>query len=153
MTLKQLIATGFLIGMMSCNRTEELCTAYLCEEPLMIDIKIKYRDAATSQDLLFSANAPYQISDLTWSSSLYQQRIPLGIDSTNKSNRFILLSIPAASQTLTIKLADKPADTIKLETQHKDEGCCGKIEVIKFTLNQTTGCTSCSYIQPLTLLK
>ena len=154
MTIKKVLAyciALLIIGCDSKKEEEKLCVAFACDIA-SVRLKLKFVDINTNQDLLFSSNAPYHKSDLKVYNNLNNQELSFGIDSTDKSNRYIILS-STISQTFRVKLADKPQDLISVETKFINEGCCGNMQLKNLKLNQTTVCTSCSDIQPIVLLK
>lgn len=141
---------GFLIILSACSVKEDLCAAYLCEAP-MVHLKLRFKDSS-NKDLLFSTNPLYSQNDLKVRSSLFTEDLKFRIDSTDKSTKFIVISA-SYSQSLTIKLGDKPEDVIQIETLFKEARCCETINVLSVKLNQTAICTNCTSIEPIILIK
>lgn len=150
MNIKFFLAGSLTVLTSACSLKDDLCAAYLCEAPMM-HLKLRFKDF-NNKDLLFSTNPPYNLSDLKIKSSLFNEDLKFGIDSTDKSNKSIVLSA-AYSQSLTIKLGDKPEDVIQIETLLKEARCCETIKVLSVKLNQTVICTNCTSIEPITLIK
>ena len=150
MNLKVFFAGYILIFLSACNVKEDLCTAYQCSAPV-VKLKLKFIDS-NNQDLFFSAPAVYHLTDLKIQSALSGADLSFGIDTTDKSDRYIILPI-SYSQKLRIKLANKPEDSLQIETVFKEARCCETINVLSFRVNGTTICTNCNSIEPVIFIK
>jgi hypothetical protein len=107
----------------------------------------------SNKDLLFSSNPAYTISDLKVYSSAFKQNIPFGVDSVDRSNRFILISLPS-SDILTLKLANKSEDIVTVEIKDGSTGCCGSILLKRLQVNQSLICAPCNiWPEPIILSK
>jgi hypothetical protein len=131
----------FLLFNGACRVKEDLCAAYLCDAP-MAHIQLKFISASSNQDLLFGPSATYKPSNLSIKSSLFAENIPFSIDSTDKNNKLIMVSV-SVSQTLTFQLADLPQDVLTIDTKYRNAGCCGELHISRLQLNQTTLCSNC----------
>ncbi len=150
MNFKIFFAGYIFIFLSACSAKEDLCTAYQCSAPVK-KLKLKFRDS-NNFDLLFSTNATYSLNDLKIQSSLFNADLSFGIDSTDKSNRYVLIPF-FHSQNLRIKLANKQEDNIEIETALQEVRCCEIIKITSLKINGTTICTNCSTIEPIVLIK
>jgi hypothetical protein len=142
---------GYIIVFLSaCSVKEDLCAAYQCSAPV-VNLKLKFTDS-NKQDLLFSAGAVYSVSDLKIQNSPLGIDLSFGIDSMDKSNKYILLPV-SYSQNFKIKLANRPEDNIEIRTAFQEARCCEIIKILSFKVNGTTICTNCNTIEPVFFIK
>lgn len=113
-----------------------ICPSYAvasCAIPQQ-SFRIKFIDGVHLTDLLFGANAKYQLQDLKIHSTRYAKDISFNVDSSDKTQKYIIFSTNGTDQ-FTIKLADRPKDNLLVETKYNDEACCGQLNITQLTLN------------------
>jgi hypothetical protein len=140
MTMRQILTALILLILIGCDNKEGPCK-YICDQP-MVSIRIKYLDLSSNRDLIFSSNSSYKVSDLTVYSDTFKQNIPFGVDSLDRINRFILISV-VNSDVLTLKLGNKIEDVITVKVKNLSSGCCGSMLLERIQVNQTLSCAPC----------
>lgn len=115
-------------------------------------VNVRIVDKTTSADLFLSPNSPYKFSDLKVTGSVSGDAVSVGVDSSQKDNRFVrILALP--SQTFTLKLASLSADSLRVVIKQDSPKCCPIMKVGSITLNTTLICTPCSYSEAVTIRK
>lgn len=118
--------------LLSCTQKEEnntICPAVLCAAPSQ-NFKLKILDIKTNADLIFAPDR--KLSDLKIHSFRFKKDIDFGVDSTDKTNRYIIFST-SVSDEFRITLGSLSSDTVKVETRFVDEDCCGRLEITSLT--------------------
>lgn len=144
MKIKALIVFLGVILFTSCASEEEslsspnACATVKCASPLQT-FQLKFLEKTTEVDLLFAnsiTQARYKLSDVSIYSSRFKKNLTFQVDSTNKTNRFLIFST-AVTDEFVITLANLPADKLSAETQFIDQPCCDQLILTKLTLNST----------------
>lgn len=145
MKIKALIVFLGVILFNSCASEEEslsssdACATILCAVPQQ-SFKLKFLERNTETDLLFAnsiTQARYKLSDVSIYSTRFKKNLTFQVDSTNKTNRFLIFSTPVTDEFI-ITLANLPQDKLSAETQFVDKPCCHQLILTKLTLNSTT---------------
>lgn len=142
MEIRALIVFLGFIFFSSCSSEEDsllspnACPAVLCAVPQQ-SFNLKFLEKNTEVDLLFANNttqARYKINDVSIYSTRFKKNIAFQVDSTNKTNRFILFST-AVTDEFIIGLGNLPHDKLSAETQFVDQPCCNLLKLTRLTLN------------------
>lgn len=129
---------------------EDLCEVAECDTPSAY-LKIRYVDAETNSDLLFSDNALYKVSDIKIKSSL-TGTLPFKVDSTDK-NILYLGVVSQGNEVITLKLGDKAEDKIAIDSRVVKKDCCGSLLITRLTVNNKVICSGCEPYQVITIKK
>ena len=122
-----------------CNLEDDnslVCPAVLCTAPEQ-SFKLKFLDKNSDVDLLFgsfTSGVKYQLSDVKIYSSRFKKNVEFKIDSTNKTNKFLVFSTLVTDEFI-ISLGNLPTDKLIVETQFIDQPCCDELRLTKLTLN------------------
>lgn len=145
MKIKALIVFLGVILFTSCASEEEsllssdACATILCAVPQQ-SFKLKFLERNTETDLLFAnsiTQSRYKLSDVSIYSTRFKKNLTFQVDSTNKTNRFLVFST-AVTDEFIVTLANLPQDKLSAETQFVDKPCCDQLILTKLTLNSTT---------------
>jgi len=118
--------------------------------PLMV-AKVKLVDKTTGANLLLVPGAPYQLSDLSVTSSISADyHFLLDTQSTDKPAIWLPDN---ESQTITLKLGSLTADNIKVVAGLTAQKCCAVTEIKSIMLNDSLVCAPCSAQQAVVIRK
>lgn len=151
MKIKTIAFSILILFISNCTTKDNLCEAVLCDAPSAY-LRIRYIDGDTNRDLLFSENPAYQLSDLKIRSSTYGGTLPFKIDSSEKDHRYISI-LSQGNETITLKLGNRNADEISIESQVVKQDCCGSLEITRLMLNQDVVCRNCVPLQTIVIKK
>ena len=122
-----------------CNLEDDnslVCPAVLCIAPEQ-SFKLKFLDNNSDVDLIFGTGIggiKYNLSDVKIYSSRFKKNVEFKIDSTNKTNKFLVFSTLVTDEFI-ISLGNLPTDKLSAETQFIDQPCCNQLKLTKLTLN------------------
>jgi hypothetical protein len=125
--------------LLACNQandnSDSVCPAVLCATPTQF-FKLKFIDKDKQTDLFFGTAAKYSLNDLKIYSSRFKRNIDFNVDSTNKSDRYIVISTSVTDE-FAIKLANIATDELKVETKFIDQPCCDILQITQLKLNNS----------------
>jgi hypothetical protein len=126
---------GILIFCNSCKQDQKLnnCANVKCASPF-IELKLKFIDKQTENDLLFGLNKKYKLNDVNIYSSRLKKDIDFKVDSTDLKSSSIVFN-SNSSDEFTVSIAKIKADVLKVETKYTKTDCCGTLELAGFTSN------------------
>lgn len=116
-----------------------VCPAVLCTT-LEQSFKLKFLDKNTDADLLFGTSlsgVKYNSGQVKIYSTRFKKDLEFKIDSTIKTNRFIVFSTTVTDEFI-IGLANLNTDKLSAETQFIDQPCCDELKLTKLTLNSSS---------------
>ena len=122
-----------------CNLEDDndlVCPAVVCTTSEQT-FNLKFLNKNSDNDLLFGSSitgVKYNLIDVKIYSTRFKKNLDFRVDSTNKSNRFLIFSTNVTDEFI-ISLANQPADKLSVETQFIHQPCCDELRLTKLTLN------------------
>ncbi|TKC00236.1 hypothetical protein [Pedobacter cryophilus] len=125
--------------LLACNQendnSDSVCPTVLCATPTQF-FKLKFIDKDKQTDLFFGTVAKYSLNDLKIYSSRFKRNIDFNVDSTTKSDKYILISTSVTDE-FAIKLANTATDELKVETKFINQTCCDILQITQLKLNNS----------------
>ena len=137
----KILFVSILISLLGCkvasDNSTNICpqAALSCITPMQF-FKLKFVDKS-NLDLIFGSNAKYNYNDVVIYSIRHNKNLNFTIDSTDRTNKYILFSTPGTDE-FSIRLPNLNKDTLMVETAFVNSGCCGSLNITKLTLNKTS---------------
>ncbi|MBU0695821.1 MAG: hypothetical protein KKE39_04770 [Bacteroidetes bacterium] len=138
----KILFVSILIFLLGCkvasDNSANICpqAALSCITPVQF-FKLKFVDKSNSNlDLIFGRNAKYNYNDVVIYSIRHNKNLNFTIDSTDRTNKYILFSTPGTDE-FSIRLPNLNKDTLMAETAFVNSGCCGSLNITKLTLNKS----------------
>jgi len=141
-----------LVSCQSAHRDTNKCGPCPLIAEVAPYLEVRIVDKTSGADLFLSPGSPYQFSDLVVSSPLSGTSLAIGVDNTQKDNRFVRV-ICTESQTFTFKLAALAPDSVNVVIARDSPVCCPRTRVKRITLDNTLVCSPCSLAQLITIRK
>ena len=122
-----------------CNLEDDndlVCPAVICTTSEQT-FNLKFLNKNSDNDLLFGSSitgVKYNLIDVKIYSTRFKKNLDFRVDSTNKSNRFLIFSTNVTDEFI-ISLANQPIDKLIVETQFIDQPCCDELRLTKLSLN------------------
>ncbi len=139
----KILLVSIVISLSGCkvasDNSTNICpqAALSCTTPMQF-FKLKFVDKNDlNLDLIFGSNAKYNSNDVVIYSIRLNKNLNFTIDSTDRTNKYILFSTPGTDE-FSIRLSNLNKDTLMAETTFVNSGCCGSLNITKLTLNKSS---------------